>query len=1185
MVEEQDQATLTLHLLGEPQLLFGASSLAESLAGKEQALLYYMACQPDQRFSREHLSTLLWGEVPESRSRYNLRRALWNVRRTLTEVGLVPEECLAVEGSWIQIPSAAPFQVDVHDFEQVLQLPESKSRFSVSSEMIRRIRRVLDFYRGEFLSGFSVPNAPGFEEWLVLERERLFLLLLQALASLIQGFIARGERDEAIATCQRLLVLDPLQEDTHRLLMRLYWETGQRAQALRQYRTYQDLLERELSIEPLQETQDLYQQILQREAPPALKSSSLVLTSRTTPPFPAPESLPRPRLFTLLDRGLAVRLTLVSAPAGYGKTTLMAQWLADRSPVPPLRVHVLAVWYTVEEADNDPLTFLDGLAAAVSRTYPTLSQGLLDQVHDLVFTQGNIRQATDHLIGMLESLALESFVIVLDDLEHLNSSESLQVLRYLVEHIPATGHIYLLTRVEPPLPLPRLAVRGQLVEIRAADLRFTDEEVTAFLSQAQGLNLSPAEVAELTEQAEGWIASLWLAANAFGRFAANLEMVWEGVYAYLRDEVLTPQPAEVRTFLLQSAVLDHLTPSICQAVLDVPESVENLAQWLARMERHNLFLRRVVFPTLRSTVPDGADPEPQYAYHPLFLAFLRAELPHHLSQTEIEALHQRAARASERQGDPETALFHFQRIGDESGIARLLEQIAPTYLQAGRFEPLTRWIGQLEPAVRDKYPLLTLHAGRLCQAEGRVEQAHRLYQQAAQTFESQKNHASEGDGLLALAELALVRGRYAAGIELAQQAIDRWPEEDLQRHTGGLCIMGQLHACQGNLVDAELTLKQAKRSTAELDHPLLSFQVLRIHAWVAYVQGAYHRAMGINRLAEQAAGQDVSPEIVASFRNPVPGILREWGEREVAWEAAQRRLEAARLIQDRLSLSHACVDLGNLYLDQGQPDEAQRAFQEAVAEVEAAGEDGLLRLYAEAHLVYAASLQGHTKEAVEVAEAALHRCQARDASPLGVAIAQTAIALSRIGSPSRDPRPSLDQAYHAFERLGVRYGSFVSAILFGAVCLDGRFGDNHEPDQEQARGYVAKGLALAAAEGYAQTLVAARHITLPVMLFALREGIEPRFASHILLRMGPESFEGITRVAQDADPLVRTRVAHALEALSIYEQADDQSEGIEAILTTLAQLVEDPNQDVRVAAIQAQRSLRLSSDRLHRPGS
>jgi hypothetical protein len=167
----------------------------------------------------------------------------------------------------------------------------------------------------------------------------------------------------------------------------------------------------------------------------------------------------------------------------------------------------------------------------------------------------------------------------------------------------------------------------------------------------------------------------------------------------------------------------------------------------------------------------------------------------------------------------------------------------------------------------------------------------------------------------------------------------------------------------------------------------------------------------------------------------------------------------------------------------------------------------------------------------------------------------------------------------------VRYGSFISAILFGAVCLDGRFRDNHEPDQEQARGYVAKALALAAAEGYAQTLVAARHITLPVMLFALREGIEPRFVSHILLQMGPESFAGITHIAQDPDPLVRARVAHALEAVSVYEQADDQSDRIEAIFAALAQLVEDTNQDVRAAAVQAQRSLRLSSERMQRPSS
>jgi DNA-binding SARP family transcriptional activator len=297
MMGEQDQQALVLRLLGEPQLLYDGSSLGESLAQKEQALLIYLACQPEQRFSREHLATLLWGDTPQSQARYNLRRALWNLRRALDQVGLPPESCLVTEGTWIYVPPSAPCWVDVLDFEQVLQacFQDPQSHFSPASEGIRRIRKALDLYQGNFMAGFSVLRAPNFEEWLVLERERLFLLLLRALTSLIQGFIARGERNEAIAGCQRLLVLDPLQEDIHRLLMRLYWETGQRPQALRQYNTYQELLQRELGIEPLEETQDLYRRILQTETSPTSTFSSLVLTSRLTRlpnPYPVLASSP-----------------------------------------------------------------------------------------------------------------------------------------------------------------------------------------------------------------------------------------------------------------------------------------------------------------------------------------------------------------------------------------------------------------------------------------------------------------------------------------------------------------------------------------------------------------------------------------------------------------------------------------------------------------------------------------------------------------------------------------------------------------------------------------------------------------------------------------------------------------------------------------------------------------------------
>ncbi len=1207
MAGENDQEeTLTLRLLGEPQLLYKKSSLTGLLARKEQALLIYLTCQPGQQFSREHLATLLWGEMPQSQARYNLRRALWHLRRVLGQVGFSPETCLTVEGSWIYVPPTAHCWVDVRDFEQVLQacFQDSQSCFSPASAGFRQIQEALDLYQGDFLAGFSVSHAPNFEEWLTLERERFFLLLLSALTSLIQGFIAHGKQDDAIAACQRLLVLDPLQEDSHRLLMRLYWETGQRAQALHQYRTCRDLLQRELGIEPLEETQDLYQRILQHEVAPASIFSSLVLTSRLTPPSPAPESLPRPRLLSLLDRGLTVRLTLLSAPPGYGKTTLLAQWLVARSQnqAPPLTrgagggIGPLFVWYQVSEADNAPLTFVESLAASVAQSHPAVGQAVREKVHGLITLQGDPRQAMGLLMSVLASLDPASFVIVLDDLEVLTNPDSQRVLQHLVEHLPANGHLYLLTRVDPPLPLPRLRVRGQLLELRAAELRFTDEEAAAFLKRCPALNLSPAEVAELTTRAEGWVAPLWLAANALSRFTASLDDVWEGLFAYLRDEVLAPQSPELRAFLLRSAVLDRLSPDLCRTVLGLPENVDSPAEWLTKLEQRNLFLRRVV-PQASHPVAGGAGGaggaappltggagggiEPQYIYHPLFLAFLRAESSHHLSNTEVETLHRRAAEAWEQQGDLEQALFHRLQTGDEPEIASLLEQIAPTYLQQGRLQPLARWLAQLEPAMWDQHPRLTLNAGRLRQAEGRVEEARLLYLRAVADFETQQDSAAQGDGLLALAELELLCGRYANGVELGRRAMACWDKADTRRCTAALCTIGQLQACQGDLSDAESTLKQAKRLIIgpahgphpQERHPLLAFQVLRIQAWVAYLQGAYHRAMALSHLAAQEAGHDVPLEIVAAFRNPVPAILREWGEDEAAWETAHRRLGAARQIQDRLALSHAYTDLGNLHLDRGQFAEAEEAFRQAITEAEAAGEDGLYRLYGEVHLVYAHFLQGRATEAAELADAALRRCQARSASPLELALAQTAVALAYIRGfsfPGDCELRQLLEVYRTFDKLGVRYGVFVSAALIGLAHL-AKGAEDWTHRQRQARRYVAEALALAAAEGYVQTIVTSRQALLPLMLFALREGVEPRFVSQVLARMGSEALAGVAEMTQAAEPIVRGRAAAALEVIGA------QEETWETALAALELLAHDTDPEVRAVAAEARRRFQQSA--------
>lgn len=656
---DPENGLLTFHLLGKPSISYGADSLGDLLAGKEQALLVYLACQPGKRFSRDHLATLLWGETSPDRTRYNLRRALWRLRSALEEVGLSPDTCLTTDDSWVSVPDFAPTWIDVLEFEEAFESASHRleAQFSPTSEGVRRVRDSLDLYRGEFMAGFSISQAPDFEHWILIERERLFQLLLRALTTLIQSFIAWGRRDEGITVCQRLLELDPLQEDIHRLLMRLYWDTGRRTHALRQYRRCRQILNQELAVEPMAETQHLYQRILKNEVSPT-SISSLTLTSRLSLPKPAPETIARPRLFSLLEMGLRVPLTLISAPPGYGKTTLAAQWVrsrSDREATP----RSLFAWYRLSEADDKPFTLIEGLATCLTRQHPALGDALRE-IYGLAALRGDPERATSLLIRGLTSLESTPVAIMLDDAGLLTSPESQDALRFLLTHLPRTVHLYLLTRVDPPLPLGRMRVRGDLVEIRRSELRMTEEETERFLEKASGPSLSDNEMQELTTLSQGWAAPLWLAANARSRFAANLDDVWEALFAYLREEALAPQPVELGDFLLRTGIPNRLTPPVCQALLPDGEKDGRAVAWLAELRRRNLFLRRVE--------SGGRSKEPEYAYHPLFLRFLRTELPHHFSRPDIASLHRRAARAWRAYGDAAEAGFHVQQVSNQEAF-------------------------------------------------------------------------------------------------------------------------------------------------------------------------------------------------------------------------------------------------------------------------------------------------------------------------------------------------------------------------------------------------------------------------------------------------------------------------------------------------------------------------------------
>jgi LuxR family maltose regulon positive regulatory protein len=337
-----------------------------------------------------------------------------------------------------------------------------------------------------------------------------------------------------------------------------------------------------------------------------------LLTTKLFAPPPRPSLVARPHLLSRLDEALspACRLALLSAPAGFGKTTLVSEWRATLA-----RRGVPLAWLTLDAEDSRPARLLHYLAVAVQRVYPAVgrsAQALLDQPQALP-----VESVLTSLINEVAALPAD-FVLVLDDYHTLNGQAVHPAMAFLLEHHPPQMHLVILTRQDPLLPLARLRARGQMVEMRAADLRFSTEEAAAFLKHALGVpegrpGLSAGQIERLESQTEGWAAGLQMAALSMrGRqdvdgFLAAFSGGHQFIFEYLTEEVLAQQAQPVRDFLYQTAFLDRL----CAPLVDAITGRDDSQAMLNRMEQANLFLIAL------------DDQDCWYRYHPLFAGFLR----------------------------------------------------------------------------------------------------------------------------------------------------------------------------------------------------------------------------------------------------------------------------------------------------------------------------------------------------------------------------------------------------------------------------------------------------------------------------------------------------------------------------------------------------------------------------------
>ena len=356
-----------------------------------------------------------------------------------------------------------------------------------------------------------------------------------------------------------------------------------------------------------------------------LIATEALLTTKLYVPRAHPNLVPRPRLGELLTEGMNRKLTLISAPAGFGKTTLLSEWrMLHSDSSRPIG------WISLDGGDNDLARFLSYMVAALQNVEPGVGEDALLLLRSPQLPP--VETIMTALINSVGQIPVE-FVLLLDDY-HVIANETIHcAVTFLLDYLPPQTHLVIASRVDPPLPLSRLRTRGQMTELRAADLRFTPEEATAFLKDVMGLSLSPTEVQALEDRTEGWIAGLQLAALSMqGREdVSGFIRAFTGsnryVLDYLVEEVLDKQPEPITSFLLQTSILDRLSGGLCDAVTQVDRSQE----MLEALERKNLF----VF---------ALDEERRwYRYHHLFAEVLR----HHLRRTRpvlIPELHRRASR-------------------------------------------------------------------------------------------------------------------------------------------------------------------------------------------------------------------------------------------------------------------------------------------------------------------------------------------------------------------------------------------------------------------------------------------------------------------------------------------------------------------------------------------------------------
>jgi LuxR family transcriptional regulator, maltose regulon positive regulatory protein len=648
---------------------------------------------------------------------------------------------------------------------------------------------------------------------------------------------------------------------------------------------------------------------------------SLLQTKITLPPA-LPGQVSRTRLLRRLDECLERKLALISAPAGYGKTSLVKEWAAGQ--VQERRVG----WLSLEEADSDPVRFFRYLAVSMGRAAPGRGEGLLrlDFAPHLSRLKKPVGEAQlNVLVNELAQLG-EELVLILEDYHLIDSEAVHSMTGYLLDHLPANVHWVITTRSDPPLPLSRLRGRGELVELRAKDLRFTAAEARQFLNGPLQTGLEESKVEQLAARMEGWAAGLQMAglvlANRPDAGSAIDEITGSTRYImdYLVEEVLQQQPEEVQRFLLYTSILNRMCAGLCDEVLAgtlAANGDAGSAKMLEAVERTNLFI-------------DPMDERREwYRYHHLFGDLLRKRLRQDDAQLAA-GLHQRASTWFARHGMAGEAIQHSLAGEDFRRAAELIEEAAEALLKQSEQTLLLSWLERLPEGRVQERPLLCIyHALALLLSSTDAEAVEKRLIQAE---EGVREGVYTGEAAVVRGLVEMLKGDIPKSLQLSRLALQNLKEERLLFNSLAADNLGMCSVLMGDLTTASQAFEQVVRTAKRSGNTMMEVAALSNLAGLQVVQGHLRKARAsyekIVELASDGKGRRLPAAGKALFG--LGELAREMNNLE----------EASRCFEESISLLDRTVEIGAViaYLSLARVRQAQGAWGEAERLIENARE-------------------------------------------------------------------------------------------------------------------------------------------------------------------------------------------------------------------------------------------------------